>query len=118
VGGYLEPGEEPLAAARRELLEETGHTAAEWVHLGRFQVDPNRGVAWGDLYLALGARKTAETVADDLEEQQLLEMTLDEVKAALRDGRFKVLAWAANIALALLHLAEVPPREVPPLEAV
>ncbi|NTU63361.1 MAG: NUDIX domain-containing protein, partial [Chloroflexi bacterium] len=25
IGGYLEPGEEPLAAAQRELLEETGY---------------------------------------------------------------------------------------------
>src|SRR5512139_3112346 len=25
IGGYLEPGEEPLAAAKRELLEETGY---------------------------------------------------------------------------------------------
>jgi len=104
VGGYVEPGEEPLAAAKRELLEETGCVAAEWVHLGRFQVDPNRGVAWGDLFLAMGARRTAVRSADDLEEQELLEMTLDETRAALHAGRFKVLAWAANVALAVLHL--------------
>src|SRR5512139_728419 len=30
VGGYLEPGEDPLVAAQRELLEETGYQAAEW----------------------------------------------------------------------------------------
>lgn len=52
IGGYIDPGEEPLAAAKRELLEETGYEAAEWKHLGRYLVDPNRGVAWGDIYLA------------------------------------------------------------------
>ncbi len=59
VGGYVEPGEEALPAARRELQEETGYTAADWVHLGRFLVDPNRGVAWGNLFLALKLARMA-----------------------------------------------------------
>ena len=59
VGGYLDDGEEPLAAARRELLEETGHAAADWTPLGRYVVDGNRGAGVGHLYLARGARKVA-----------------------------------------------------------
>ena len=38
VSGGVEEGEEPLAAARRELKEELGIEADEWVELGR--VDP------------------------------------------------------------------------------
>lgn len=105
IGGYREPGEEPLCAAQRELLEETGYTAVEWVHLGHFVVDPNRGVATGDLYLARGAQRVAEPNTDesvkDLEEQQLLFLTRAELQTALRTGQFRVLAWAANVALAL-----------------
>ncbi len=102
IGGYLEPGEAPLAAAQRELLEETGYTAPVWRHLGQFWVDPNRGVAIGDLYLASGAQQVTQRNADDLEEQTLLLLERGELLRALRDGQFKVLAWAANIALALL----------------
>jgi len=32
--GKLDPGEDPLQCARRELLEETGYTAGEWAHAG------------------------------------------------------------------------------------
>jgi ADP-ribose pyrophosphatase len=102
VGGYIDPGEEPLHAAKRELLEETGYEAEDWRRLGHFVVDPNRGVAVGDLFLALRARQVTQRNADDLEEQKLLLLTRDELSAALQRGEFKVLAWAANVALALL----------------
>jgi len=103
VGGYLEPGEEPLAAARRELLEETGYEASEWVDLGHYVVDGNRGAGTAYLYLALGAHKVAEPDADDLEEQHLLLLSRAEIEAALAAGQFKVVAWTTAVALALLH---------------
>jgi hypothetical protein len=37
--GFIEPGEEPLDGAKRELLEETGYVAREWELLGRFVND-------------------------------------------------------------------------------
>ncbi|MBI4787065.1 MAG: NUDIX hydrolase [Chloroflexi bacterium] len=106
VGGYLEPGEEPLAAAQRELLEETGHAAREWVSLGHFQVDGNRGCGTAHLFLARGAHRVAERSADDLEEQQLLQLSHAQVQSALAKGEFKVLAWATNVALASLYIAD------------
>jgi ADP-ribose pyrophosphatase len=102
VGGYIEPGEDPLAAAQRELLEETGYTANEWVSLGSFAVDANRGAGKAYFFLARGAHQVAERNADDLEEQELVLLERNEVQTALLDGQFKVLPWAAAVALALL----------------
>jgi ADP-ribose pyrophosphatase len=103
VGGYLEPGEDPLAAAQRELLEETGYAADEWLALGSFPIDGNRGAGAGHLFLARGARPVADIHADDLEEQELLLLSRGEVAQALAQGEFKVMPWAANVALALLR---------------
>jgi len=104
AGGYIEPGEDPLAAAKRELLEETGYSAPEWIPLGSYPVDANRGAGTGYLFMALGAEVTAEASADDLEEQVLVFLTRAEVEEALLTSRFKVLPWAATASLALLHL--------------
>jgi ADP-ribose pyrophosphatase len=104
VGGYMEPGEDPLEAVQRELLEETGYEAEDWRFLGHYRVDANRGAGSGYMYLALGARQVAERNADDLEEQHLLLLDRAEVARALQAGEIKVLAWAANVALALLYL--------------
>lgn len=104
VGGYLEPGEDPLAAAKRETLEETGHEAPDWIDLGHYAVDGNRGAGVGYLYLARGARKIADIHADDLEEQELLLLSREQIQAALLAGEFKVMSWAAVVALALLRV--------------
>ena len=104
IGGYLEPGEEPLAAAKRELLEETGYEASEWIALGQYRVDANRGVGTAHYFLALHARHVADRDADDLEEQHLLHLTRAELETALDTGQFKALPWVAIVALALRRL--------------
>lgn len=104
VGGYMEAGETALTAAQRELMEETGHEAEKWVDLGTYTVDANRGAGVANLFLATGAKRVAEPNSDDLEEQELVLLAREEVQAALAEGKIKILAWAAVVALALQHV--------------
>lgn len=102
VGGYLEPNEEPLACAKRELREELGYEAEEWIHLGSFPCDGNHGNGNANLFLARKAKKVGEIIADDLEEQEILILTKEEMLRALLEGKFKVLSWSTAVALTLL----------------
>jgi len=106
VGGYIEPGEAPLAAAKRELIEETGYHAERWQSLGSYAVDGNRGAGVAHFFLAQGAKKVTEINADDLEAQELLLLSRAEVEAALARHEFKVLAWAAIVSLALKTIGD------------
>ena len=108
VGGYLEPGEDPLVGAKRELLEETGYVSDHWVKLGEYLVDANRGAGTAHLYLARAARQVKPRDADDLEEQQLLMMDRANLEGAITSGGFKVLAWCMAVVLGLRYLDQQP----------
>ena len=102
-GGYIEPGEDPLQAAQRELQEEAGYQAADWSTLGHFPVDGNRGAGTAHFFLARGAYLIGQTTSDDLEEQHLVLLERAEVELALAAGQFRLLPWAACVLMALQY---------------
>lgn len=85
-GGVVDPGEEPLAAAKRELREETGFTAESWTALG--VVEPNPAFQDNRCFhfLAEGAQCTHQLDLDDGEDIQVLQLEESELKEAIRVG--------------------------------
>jgi len=65
--GRIEPGEPELKAAQRELLEETGYTAARWRRILRFYATPGFVAETMAVYLATGLRAgTAQPEQDEV----------------------------------------------------
>lgn len=61
MSGGIEPGESPLEAARRELKEEAGLTAAEWVDLGVIDPFTTFANAPNHMFLARGLEEGAQS---------------------------------------------------------
>lgn len=99
--GGINEGEEPLNAARRELLEETGYSSDDWAELGAFQTNSNQGLGRVHLFEALGAKKTAEANSGDLEEIEVVLLTAGELEAAIRGGEMLAMSSIAAVSLAL-----------------
>ena len=104
VGGYIEPDEDPLEAARRELIEEAGYGGGTWTHLGCYPVDSNRGAGNAHMFLAQDVYEVAKAESDDLEEQEILLLTREQLDAALNAGDIKILPWITAFLLGLRKL--------------
>ncbi len=65
--GYLEPGETPLNASKRELREEVGLLSDHWRHLGSYYLDGNRSSARAHIFSAHNCQRTTSEFSDDLE---------------------------------------------------
>lgn len=87
ASGMLDKNETPLEGARRELLEETGHAATDWIQLGSWAPDPSRHDNVGHVFLARGARPVAEPSPDSTEDLNVVTMTTEEVDNAIRSGQ-------------------------------
>jgi ADP-ribose pyrophosphatase len=63
--GRIDPGEQELHAAQRELLEETGYTADNWRRILHFYASPGFVAETMSVYLAAGLRRGQAQPEDD-----------------------------------------------------
>lgn len=66
-GGMVDDGEEPVEAAKRELVEETGFTPREMIPLGKCRPNPAIQDNWLYHFLAVDCEKTHEVEFDSTE---------------------------------------------------
>ena len=70
--GLMDDNESPLEAAKRELLEETGYVAENWILLGKSFINPAYVNNACYHFLAQGAVQVAETLPDELEDLKVI----------------------------------------------
>ena len=89
--GRIDDGEKGLAAAKRELLEETGYTASRWKCIMRFYASPGFLAETMDIYSAHGLRRgKAQPEADEVIRIQMVPLSKAVgmvMKGVIRDAK-------------------------------
>jgi ADP-ribose pyrophosphatase len=101
--GTLEPGEAPLACARRELEEETGLVPERMDSLGHIHILPSYSDEIIHLYLARNFTRTAQ----HLDRDEIIEVevhSLNELMEMIADGRITDALTILSLQRAWFHL--------------
>src|SRR5215813_2756801 len=89
--GRIDPGEDELKAAKRELIEETGYRAAHWRRILKFYASPGFVAETMAVYMATGLREgEAEPEEDEIIHHRMVPLPTAinmVLKGSIRDGK-------------------------------
>jgi ADP-ribose pyrophosphatase len=100
--GKIDPGEDPLATAKRELAEETGYSASEWSHVATIHLAIGYSNEHIEIYLAKGLKQDRAKL-DDEEFLEVFTLPLADALAWVREGKItdsktvSSLFWAEKV---------------------
>jgi len=107
-GGIMDPHEtDPEVAAKRELLEETGYTAAQIERVAVIAPNPATANNLMHCYLATGCELTHDQEFDEDEELTVMLVTIDELKQLLKENKILQSLHISSMMYALEKLGEI-----------
>lgn len=95
--GMLEPGEDPLSCARRELEEETGYLATRFEKVAEFIADPTSSTGVSHVFVAFEATPAGTLARDPAEDIDVVLVPIDEVVDEVRAGRIRAQGQVAAV---------------------
>ena len=102
-GGFVDPGESPEAAARREFKEETGYEAGNMQYLGSFHKDTYMNSVW-HAFIAFDCTKVKE---QELENEEDVEIDLISIPELIENAKNDRMTDHAAVLLAYDQLQDL-----------